>query len=70
MEILRCRTRLAILWVIKSLLSIAFLILELLKPVAIQELMSEKLFGKDYCKFRLHRYCRVGWRFKSRDNCP
>jgi hypothetical protein len=47
MEILRCRTRLAILWIIRSLIPVFIFILSLLEPGTIQDLMSGKFGGSE-----------------------
>ena len=45
MEILRCRTRLALLWLIKVFLSIAFFILSLFESGVLEDLLSGKYLG-------------------------
>ena len=45
MELLRCRTRLAVLWIIKAFLTIAFFILLMFEPGFLEGLMSGKYAG-------------------------
>lgn len=45
MEILRCRTRLAVLWIIRSLIPVLILLLFFFEPGALEDLMAGK-FGE------------------------
>ena len=47
MEILRCRTRLAVLWIIKAFLSIAFFLLSFFEPGVLEGLVSGKYYGAE-----------------------
>jgi hypothetical protein len=47
MELLRCKTRLAVLWVIKAVGFSSFVLLTVMKSGTIAELMSGKVLGKE-----------------------
>ena len=47
MELLRCRTRLAVLWLIKAFLSIAFFLLSFFEPGVLADLVSGKASGTE-----------------------
>ena len=46
MEILRCRTRLAVLWIIRSLIPVLLLLLFFFEPGTIENLMEGKFGGR------------------------
>ena len=45
MELLRCRTRLAVLWIIKAFLTISFFLLSFFEPGVLEGLVPGKYYG-------------------------
>ncbi len=64
MEILRCRTRLAVLWIIRSLMPVLLLLLFFFEPGTLDDLMAGKFGGEEITrglKIFFGAVCWISW---------